>query len=83
MFDVAAPGIVTVRPAADEPTTAVDNLKCPADTIPRTPPPVLPAAGLTQQRSQYLHKHVRPYVRPVFQDELCPNPDEHELVNGE
>ena len=39
-------------------------------------PAVLPASGLSESRLRYLFSHVRPYVRPAFQEETCPNPSE-------
>ena len=39
-------------------------------------PAVLPASGLSESRLRYLFSHVRPYVRPAFQEETCPDPSE-------
>ena len=35
-------------------------------------PAVLPAAGLSLQRMEYLHKSIQSHVPAEFQDELCP-----------
>ena len=37
-----------------------------------SPPTVIPAAGLSQERARYLYTQVRPYVTPGFQDITCP-----------
>ena len=37
-------------------------------------PPVLPPAGLSQDRALYLYKEIRPFVKAQFRDELCPSP---------
>ena len=37
-------------------------------------PPVLPPAGLSHDRAQYLHKEVHPFVKTQFRNELCPSP---------
>lgn len=36
-------------------------------------PPIIPAAGLSELRQQYLYSQIRPHVPAEFQDELCPN----------
>ena len=35
-------------------------------------PAVIPAAGLSHDRAQYLYTQVRPFVRPSYQDITCP-----------
>jgi hypothetical protein len=69
------PGIVTVRTGADEEEKTINILKAAAFRFQDTSrPPAVDAAGLSQQRKQYLFKTVRQYVRPEFQDETCPAP---------
>ena len=75
LFDATKPGVVSVKAALEDdykeivlPTTSKDALVA-ADM-----PPVLPPAGLSEQRQQYLYSQIRPHVLEQFQDELCPKP---------
>ena len=74
-FRVSAdkPGIVTAKTASDAPEVEIPVLR-PRARFPDGMPPVIPAAGLSGQRQQYLYKSVRPFVRKQYQDVTCPPP---------
>lgn len=74
-FDSAAAGEVQARALADNPPEAHAILKVDKSQLSRHQlPPVLPSAGLTDERKQYLFKEIRPFVADPYKDELCPNP---------
>ncbi|XP_052214814.1 uncharacterized protein LOC127833547 [Dreissena polymorpha] len=76
-FCVDEPGLVTVRAAGDATAMTVCILKDSAFRFRDAGRPgIVHAAGLNKARQHYLHKTVRPYVRPAFQDRLCPEPQE-------
>jgi len=67
------PGIVTVKTASDAPEVEILVLR-PLAMFADGMPPVIPAAGLSGQRQQYLYRSVRPFVRKQYQDVTCPLP---------
>ena len=67
------PGIVSVKTASNDQETEVLLLRN-LDVQFRLDdkPVIINSAGLSRQRQQYLYSKVRPFVRPVYQDVLCP-----------
>ena len=43
--------------------------------IPKGIPPIIPPAGLSDNRQSYLYKHIRKCVDYTKRDIVCPNPD--------
>ena len=76
-FNKDAPGIVFTRKCCDSPEFEHHLLKRGVnvhDFDLSCLPPILPPAGLSHDRAQYLHKEIRPFVKAQFRDELCPSP---------
>ncbi|KAH3798172.1 hypothetical protein DPMN_151762 [Dreissena polymorpha] len=67
------PGIVKLRASYDAVHRTACILKDPAGDATR--PDVVPAANISPARKAYLYKSVRPYVRPAYQDSICPASD--------
>lgn len=75
-FSADEPGIVTLRASRDAVLKTACILKDPAFRFgDATRPDVVPAGGLSPARQAYLYKSVRPYVRPAYQDSICPGSD--------
>jgi len=68
-----SPGCVFARTADGQPeqcftlSTAI---------VERIRPPVLQAAGLSEERTRYLAKHIRPFLRDQNKDITCPLSEE-------
>lgn len=76
-FDSNEPGIVTVKRTCDGTEEKIEILKDQGFQFREIRrPDVLPAGGLSESRVRYLFSHVRPFVRPAFQEETCPSPVE-------
>ena len=45
-------------------------------SLPSTPPVAIEPPGLSHDRQQYLHTHIRPFVKEERKDVLCPRPTE-------
>ncbi|KAJ8317541.1 hypothetical protein KUTeg_005445 [Tegillarca granosa] len=73
-FEATSPGKVFVKENHDSIETSVSILKVGA-VIDGSKPDPIPAAGLSQERAKYLYRVVRPFVRPQYQDSLCPRPN--------
>ena len=78
-FSKALPGVVLTQKRCDSTELEHNLLKRGVDVqgfsvsdLPR----VLPPAGLSLDRAQYLYKEIRPFVKSQFQDELCPSPND-------
>ena len=75
-FSSLEPGVVYMKVAADDEAEErfvickTSHLQMDRDDL----PPVIRSAGLSKERMEYLHRHVRPLVRRPFQDLLCPPP---------
>ena len=75
VFDSERPGVVMVKETVDGPEQEVSILTTSkAAVLSAGLPDILPAAGLSLQRQQYLFKQVRPHVPAAYQDVLCPAP---------
>lgn len=75
MFDSNEPGIVTAKNTFDGTEEQIEILKDQGFQFREIRrPDVLPAGGLSESRVRYLFSHVRPFVRPAFQEETCPFP---------
>ena len=71
------PSIVFTRSTCDSPENKYNLFKHRLTTNQFSTdqlPPVLIPRGLSIDRAQYLHKEIRPFVRPDFRDILCPSP---------
>ncbi|KAJ8318239.1 LOW QUALITY PROTEIN: hypothetical protein KUTeg_003330 [Tegillarca granosa] len=73
-FEATSPGKVFVKENHDSIETSVSILKVGA-VIDGSKPDPIPAAGLSQERAKYLYRVVQPFVRPQYQDSLCPRPN--------
>lgn len=74
-FDSNEPGIVTAKKTCDRTEEKIEILKDQGFQFREIRRPgVLPAGGLSESRVRYLYSHVRPFVRPAFQEETCPSP---------
>ena len=77
VFDHQTPGVVKVSSSLAGDQELVHLLKPevqPATLSSLVLLAILPPRGLTADRVQYLHKHIREHVAPAFQGELCPEP---------
>ena len=75
-FSRNSPGIVFSRNACDSAESEYNLLKRGVRSTRFSVynlPPVLMPGGLSTDRAKYLHKDVRPFVRPEFRDTLCPS----------
>jgi len=74
-FDRSKPGVVSVRKSlSDEPQDVQILATTKEALLAAGLPAILPAAGLSAARMEYLYKSIRPHVPAEFQDELCPKP---------
>jgi hypothetical protein len=76
-FTHQIPGTVFVRTSFDSPEISVKLVKRGVrvqDITGDCLPPLLPPAGLSSDRTEYLHKEIRPFVHPEFRDTLFPPP---------
>jgi hypothetical protein len=66
-------GAVFVKERSGSPELRVQLMRRNIQTVPHDvfPDPIAPA-GISRARQDYLFRHVRPYVRPAFQDITCP-----------
>ena len=74
-FSSSTPGIVYVRTScsAEEKPIKIFKKKVTAATVKRARlPPLIPPAGLTDERRKYLYEQIRPFVSPQYQDVTCP-----------
>ena len=70
-----SPGIVDAREKLDSEEVQISIFKrgVTAEKVRSTSlPNVIPAAGLSRDRAEYLYTQVRPFVRPAYQDITCP-----------
>ena len=69
-FDTSKPGVVFLRMRGDDRDEVEEVLKSrdelPADTL----PPMIQPAGFTQERIEYLRRHVLPLVRPAYRSQF-------------
>ena len=66
-----------MKECADGPETSVKILKSDPEALADpVMPDIVPPAGLTEQRENYLFRMVRPFVKDPFKDITCPNPEE-------
>ncbi|XP_055999276.1 uncharacterized protein LOC125655365 [Ostrea edulis] len=77
-FQADKPGIVVAKEVPDSPGTELKLLKAGVDIDAIQPPRVIPAAGLTRERIQYLFKFIRPFVRAPYKDVVAPSPNAQE-----
>ena len=70
----SAPGKVTTSTKVPDESGAVGetNTQVVFETLPVGFPELLDAPGLSEKRKKYLFQNIRPFVRPEFQDTLCP-----------
>ena len=74
-FDAHAPGLVSAKASIGGVEMQSMLLKTSKEALFESGlPPAIPAAGLSVERQKYLHKEIRPFVPPTFQDQLCPEP---------
>ena len=67
------PGIVFVKTASNDQGTEVSVLRNHDVQFGlNDKPAIIDSAGLTRQRQQYLYSKVRPYVREMHQEAMCP-----------
>lgn len=78
IFEADKPGIVLAKEAADSPGIEHSLLKPGVEINAIQYPSIIPAAGLTRERSEYLFKFIRPFVRAPYKDAVAPNPDAQE-----
>ena len=71
-FNKGAPGMVFIQQQCDSPESEHHLLKrgvnVPDFDLSRIPP-VLPPAGVSHDRAQYLYKEIRPFVKAQIRDE--------------
>ena len=73
-FCADTPGMVVVRRERDGAEDTIRMAKSAELTMADEMPDELIPAGLSQERLSYLHRFVRPFVRPSHQDVTCPAP---------
>ena len=72
-FSSQEPGIVTVKETADSEEQKINILKMPGFRFGGTnSPEIIQPKGMSRARLEYLYNTVRPFVRPAFQDAICP-----------
>ena len=64
-----------VQESADSVDTKLPILKCPITNMQERPSIITPP-GPSKERQSYLFQNVRPNIRPMNQNELCPRPTE-------
>lgn len=77
-FSKDSPGIVFTREKCDSPEsehTLFKRGEKACNFHQSHLPPILPPAGLSHDRAQYLHKEIRQFVKAQYRDELCPSPN--------
>ena len=72
------PGVVYGRASMQDPEQRIQVLHANAQLQLAARPEILPPGGVSEARQEYLHHHIRPLVRPAFQDITCPAPDTEE-----
>ncbi|KAK2189167.1 hypothetical protein NP493_114g05036 [Ridgeia piscesae] len=75
-FDAASPGVVFMKAARDSPEEQFRLMGDSDTSLPSTPPVAIEPPGLSHDRQQYLHSHIRPFVKEEWKDVLCPRPTE-------
>ncbi|KAK2167733.1 hypothetical protein NP493_1265g00054 [Ridgeia piscesae] len=75
-FDAASPGVVFMKAARDSPEEQFRLMGDSDTSLPSTPPVAIEPPGLSHDRQQYLHTHIRPFVKEEWKDVLCPRPTE-------
>lgn len=68
----ANPGVVFVKTDRDADEINIQGIRAGVHFTRDELPEVIEPRGLSQQRQAYLFKTVRPFVRPLFQESLCP-----------
>lgn len=68
------PGQVVIKTSDDSEEVRLQIVK--GDTVPQGLPDIIPAAGLSVARQQYLHANVRKYLRECNKDTTCPHLEE-------
>ena len=64
-----------VRRSADQAEETFSIMKRGNANIPRNAPVPIEPQGLSRERALYLHRTVRQYVQPMYQDMTCPAPN--------
>lgn len=76
-FSCQDPGYVFLKESVDSEETSVSIMKSPI-LDPHARPILITPPGLSRDRQTYLYRNVRPYVRPLHQEEVCPTPTDLE-----
>lgn len=76
-FSCQDPGYVFLKESVDSEETRVSIMKSPISD-PHARPILITPPGLSRDRQMYLYRNVRPYVRPLHQEEVCPAPTDLE-----
>lgn len=76
-FSCQDPGYVFLKESVDSEETSVSIMKSPISD-PHARPILITPPGLSRDRQTYLYRNVRPYVRPLHQEEVCPTPTDLE-----
>ena len=77
-FTSSEPGLVFLKTSPDALESSYILIKSRSVFDRHSMPTVIPPAGMSQDRQNYLYRCVRPYVRPSCQDSLCPRPPDEE-----
>ena len=73
IFQSTEPGVLTVKESASSPEMKINILKEPNIQLNAMDKSnIIQPRGLSEARSLYLFRSVRPYVRPAYQDDTCP-----------
>lgn len=77
-FDAASPGMVFVKTTCGSPEERFEFLVCSDALLPSAPPVAIKPPGLSHDRQHYLLTNIRPFVKDLYKDVLCPSPSERE-----
>ena len=77
-FDAASPGVVFAKTTCDSPEERFELLVDRGTMLPSATPVAIKPPGLTYDRRRYLHANIRPFVKDLYKDVLCPCPPERE-----
>ena len=83
-FDSTEPCVIFVKETCSSAERKIKILKTSKEAVATAGLPLLlPRGGLSPQRRAYLHKHIRPFVAPAHQDELCPAPPDQDVSSDD
>ena len=83
-FDSTEPGGIFVKETCSSAERKIKILKTSKEAVATAGlPPLLPPGGLSPLRRAYLHKHIRPFVAPAYQDKLCLAPPDQDVSSDD